>query len=561
MKKSILNLLFILILSGCAKKGFPPGGLEDKFPPEIVETKPLVGALNVDPKSKIEVKFNEWVKPESVLDAVYISPFPGDKVKIKVSGKKLKIKLPDPMLPNRTYVITLGTAIRDYRNNALKETFTLAFSTGPVLDQGEIEGQVFSDMPTRGLSIWAYQMEKGQDPNPTENSPDYASQCNEAGAFRMTHLSPGRYRLLAVRDRMADRLYNPVEDEFGVSFKDVLLDTAAHQTANEVFFRITVGDTIGPALDRAGAVTPHQVMLQFNEPVRVHPDSTRWASIVAVEDRTDTIRIRGWYTDPLGDRRMVLHTDSMPLSREYEAAVHHIQDQKGFPVDPEYRMYPFMSPEMPDTAQPLIMQMAPASGSEDMPLDQEVRIAFNEMMDTSLAPSLTLTDTSNAPVPGLVEWDTPSSIRFVPFERWKSEQIVCAHLLSESFSDLSGNTLPDSLWSFTILNQDTLASISGMISDPETTATGPIYVTTTQLGEPPTQKTVRLEEPGAYQVRELLPGLYRIEAYRDEDRNGKYTHGSPWPYRAAERFRVLPDTIKLRARWPNEGNDFGLPVR
>ncbi|NQT26050.1 hypothetical protein HQ585_11885, partial [candidate division KSB1 bacterium] len=58
-----------------------------------------------------------------------------------------------------------------------------------------------------------------------------------------------------------------------------------------------------------------------------------------------------------------------------------------------------------------------------------------------------------------------------------------------------------------------------------------------------------------------LPGLYQLEAYRDEDQDGKYTHGLPWPYHVSERFAVLQDTVKLRVRWPNEGNNFSLPAR
>ncbi|NQT26792.1 Ig-like domain-containing protein, partial [candidate division KSB1 bacterium] len=519
MKKSISILFLLLIISGCAKKGFPPGGLEDKSPPEIVETKPLVGSLHVDLKSKIEVKFSEWVKPESVMDAVYISPYPGEKVKIKVSGKKLKIKLPESMKVNRTYVITLGTAIKDYRNNALKETFTLAFSTGSVLDQGEIEGQVFSDTPTRGLSIWAYLMEGELDPNPMEASPDYASQCNEAGEFNLTHMAPGQYRLFAIRDRMADRLYTPAEDEFGVSFKDVLLDTLQHLQASDVLFRMTVEDTIGPALERAGAITPQQVVLQFNEPIVLNPDSTDWVSITAVENPTDTLQVQGFYVDPIGDRRVVLRTDSMKLSTDYEAIVHHIEDKTGFSIDPEYRVYSFTSPESADTTRPFIMQVVPEPFSADIPLDQNIRILFNEIMEPSITPQLAVTDTSNMPVFGLTEWETPSSIRFQSFERWRSKQTFCLHLLSEGFTDLAGNPLPDSLWSFQALNQDTLTSISGAISDPDSTAIGPIFVTATQQGELPIKKTVRLEEPGPYHVKELLPGLYQLKAYRDEDQD------------------------------------------
>lgn len=558
MKKNT-PILLIMLLTGCAKKGFPPGGPEDRKPPQVVETTPPVGALNVNPETRIEIRFDEWVKPESVRDAVYISPYPGEDVKIKVSGKTVKIRLPAPLKPDRTTVVTLGTAIRDYRNNALKESFTLAFSTGPVLDICEIAGRVFTDKPAQGLSVRVYRMEDGEDPNPIRIPPDYASQCTESGEFRLTHLAPGRYRMFAVRDRAADRLYDPVEDEYGVTFKDVLLDTLDRVRAGGMLFRMTVEDTIGPALIRAGAVTPRQVTLQFDEPVALPPDSVVRVSIIRAEDRTDTLAVRGMFIDPVSDRRVAVQTDPMVLSTEYEAVVHAMSDKYGHPIDTENRTYTFYSPESPDTARPFVARIEPDPYASGVRLDQILRIYFSESLDTSRSARLVVADTANVPVPGRPVWDTPASVRFLSFEPWGSEQILCVHLFSEGFADPAGNALPDSIWSFRALNRDTLASISGAVTDPDTQAAGPVFVSAVYLGENPARTTLRLDAPGPYRIPELLPGLYRIEAFRDEDGGGAYSYGHPWPYKAAERFAVLRDTVKLRTNWPNEGNDLSLP--
>jgi hypothetical protein len=68
-----------------------------------------------------------------------------------------------------------------------------------------------------------------------------------------------------------------------------------------------------------------------------------------------------------------------------------------------------------------------------------------------------------------------------------------------------------------------------------------------------------IESPGPYILSYMLPGDYFLQAFRDKDGNGRYTYGNVKPYMPAERFVQLPDTIRTRSRWPNEGNDLRLP--
>ena len=61
------------------------------------------------------------------------------------------------------------------------------------------------------------------------------------------------------------------------------------------------------------------------------------------------------------------------------------------------------------------------------------------------------------------------------------------------------------------------------------------------------------------QTATLLPGHYFLDCFRDSDGNGRYSYGHTFPFVPAERFAVYPDTVVLRSRWPNEGNDIILP--
>ena len=125
MKNHIAIPILLLAFVGCAKQAFPPGGPADKTPPQVIETFPDAGATEVDRNVEILIRFDERIQARSAADAIFISPYPGENVKMKLSGNAVKIKFPEPLMPNRTYVITLGTAIQDLRNNALKESYTL----------------------------------------------------------------------------------------------------------------------------------------------------------------------------------------------------------------------------------------------------------------------------------------------------------------------------------------------------------------------------------------------------------------------------------------------------
>ena len=62
-----------------------------------------------------------------------------------------------------------------------------------------------------------------------------------------------------------------------------------------------------------------------------------------------------------------------------------------------------------------------------------------------------------------------------------------------------------------------------------------------------------------YYLKDVLPGLYLLESFRDWDGDGRYSLGRPFPFKPSERFVVYQDTVRVRSRWPNEGNDIILP--
>ncbi|MBN1782346.1 Ig-like domain-containing protein [bacterium] len=566
-----------LFLLSCAKEGFPPGGPADKSPPEVVRTLPEMGAVRVDPGTQVELWFSEGVKPVTGKDAVFISPNPGGRIRLKWSSKKLRIRFPEPLQINRTYVVTLGTGIRDYRNNPMVRSYSLAFSTGDSLDQGCIFGSVMGTAQTAGIGIWAYMLEDisgaapesdsltiGPDsvpigPDPRRVEPDYIVQCGEEGTFSFSHISAGRYRLFAVRDRLSDRLYKPAEDEIGLTWTDVDLGAFPGLRAGPFLFRMTREDTLAPRIVRIRAPDNRLITVLFNEPVR-SPEPARFLVHVLDGDSIpgDPLRLMTVCQDSSERNRFDLLMETAMDSSAYDLVVQGIQDDSGHDIEPSGSRMQFEGCAWPDTAPPVLLKSRPAHRDRRADVSQGLMLFFSEAMDTlGWRRHVMLRDTSDRGIPLSLQQLNPRRLVLLPKQPLENQAAYCLDIDS-LWTDMAGNALLDTAIHFITLNRDTLSEVQGSVSDPDSTAGGPVIVSVRQAGAGPRSDIV-LSEAGPFRIRDLYPGLYTVWCFRDTDMNGVYSHGSPYPYRPAERFCVFSDTINVRSRWTNTGNDLTLP--
>jgi uncharacterized protein (DUF2141 family) len=128
--------------------------------------------------------------------------------------------------------------------------------------------------------------------------------------------------------------------------------------------------------------------------------------------------------------------------------------------------------------------------------------------------------------------------------------------------DIFGNSIADSVFQKHVVtvNPDTFTAIMGSIQDRDTTAQGPFVLRAVSVKNRDRVWLYEItEDDNDYAFRDIMPGQYIIDVYRDEDENGRFSRGEPFPFQPAERFTVYPDTIEVRARWPNEGNNIQFP--
>ena len=575
----------LVILSACARQAPPPGGPEDRTPPRMLAATPEQNATRVPVSTRPQFTFSEKIDRVSFEGAFFVSPpVQGEKkIRFRWRGKQVEVIFPDSLYAPRTYVITIGTDVRDLHGNRLASAFSLAFSTGDSIDAGEIRGKIFHDKPA-GVLIMAYVLSPAHEPNPAVDFADYLTQVGEQGDFSLSHLNDGKYRIFALDDRSSDRLYNHGEEPIGVASQDIVL-APAHRAHRNLNLRLALADTIQPRLISVTATDQAHLELNFDE--ETAPVDSIWRRHLRLAGVTgDSLKILAAISHPLNARQIHLLTSQQQVTT-YKVFAAQIVDAAGNQLDSLSRQTEFTGNAKPDTSRPRLVKLTPADSSRNVAVTATVEMIFSEIMVnasalvdisqrlTSHSRPLAVQDSSGKPVKGKGKWLNPFQFRFQPDALLKSRAKYAVKILSDSTFDASGNALFDTLNQITFwtMNADTLTAISGTIVEAQPDATGTVHLTLKQVGaytsstlgsapaaaRPGPEYSMILPAPGPYRFDHILPGLYQLRGFRDANKNGRYDFGAAFPFVPAERFVVWPDTMKVRSRWPNEGNDFVLP--
>lgn len=538
----------MLLLFQCAVRRAPEGGPPDKTPPELRTTFPNPDSTNVKDLEYIELKFNENLDRSSVRNQMWMLPEPpgGFEVEWK-NSKTLRVKLKDSLETNRTYLLTLGTEVKDQRGNTLEKPVLLPFSTGETIDTGEIKGKLYASQPENTF-IYAYDLEEDySDSTIFKRKPAYYTQVSKTGEFTMSYLRFGRYRVFALSDQNRNGLYDRGIDLIGLARGDVTLDSL-HNAVSGVDLTLLSEDLEPPVFVRASKIHAHQFRLNFSEPVRVDKPLQ-----ITVQDSAsgDTLKVYGSAPEADDKTRVVVYTAAQSEIRYLGEVVGGVQDTSGNKLDTVN--FAFTGSTKEDTVTARLIKQDPRVGAVKQPFDLEIMLETSQPLDTStLSSAIKLTDKDSALVVG--NWkDTGGT-----FPRYKPEPPLQRdgeyQLLIETakLKSYRGVVLEDTtiVIPFKTFKHEELGEISGTISMP-----GDSSAILLDLVPFSSQKRSRhVVEPSKPYLLENIPeGKYRLVLRVDENGNGKWDGGKSLPFEFAEPFLFHPDTIKVRKRWTTEG--------
>jgi hypothetical protein len=241
MRKNILYsvllfLFFTIFIYGCANQLPPSGGEDDISPPRVLKIEPKPNSLNYSGNT-VEIEFDKYVDRRSFKEALFISPKPPGELSYNWSGKKVEIEFPKNLLKNKTYTFVIGKGLKDIRNNSLNAPIQFAFSTGSFIDNGKIEGKVYTQK-SDNVMIFAYINRDKDDSliDPHKKFPDFFTQVNESSKFYFNHLPTGKLRLFAIKDNNKNLLFDIGADEVSILNSDIIIgDTTIRYNANFLF--------------------------------------------------------------------------------------------------------------------------------------------------------------------------------------------------------------------------------------------------------------------------------------------------------------------------------------
>lgn len=574
----LLALCLLLALSvsitGCAKEGFPPGGPEDTEAPEVVGMFPEPGSVEVDRGQPIVFRFSEAMNKRSVENALFFTPDIGPTLWPSWHGEELRLRPRVPLRENTTIVVTLGADAADMRRNRLGRSVTLAFSTGPTLDQGAISGRVFQQgEPVGGAWVWLYPSEGEREavvgaPDPARAAseedpvyPLYVKQADDDGSFSFTNLARDTYRLFAFRDADGRLPYDPDTDLLAVPTTDLEI-----ARARDRWQRVQVGvaprDTIGPLIRSVRAPDLRHLRVRFSEPPASRPMPR--ILLEPAEQAPAPEVLRGYF--PLqAPGSMVLLVSGLVEEASYRARLLYAADGLGNPHREASRPVTFTAPAREDTTRPRVVSFTPPDSSRSLNTRSVMQLTFSTEIDTAALQPWSL----QGPGEVVLErtWLDPLNVELRPRGAVEVDAWYALEIPAEGLVSWTGQTGPEEPVRITWRGAPLpgtgwlMITVEGEPLDGE--GSYRLVLEGVETGTPPRTLLVR-EGPGRFESPELPVGPYMLWGWYDVDGDGEWDAGSVDPFRPSEVMSAVADSLYVNDSFYSEVDTplyLGLPLR
>ena len=284
MLKRALGVGCWVLVASCAQSGDPPGGPPDQTPPHVLRIEPESGSVLTAAPSEVNIWFDEVIaerttgQPPDIGGAVILSPS-SEPDRVTWRRDRISVRPKRGFKPGLIYRIELLPVINDLRNNHMRGSRTIVFSTGPEIPHGTLTGTVVdwvAGRPAARALIEAVLM---------PDSLVYRSLADSGGVFRMEQMPAGHYRVYGVVDQNNDRRRAPRE-----MFDSAGVDVDTTGTPMELF--AFAHDTTGPRIRQVEVADSNTLKITFDRALdpTLELDSSR-VSVAPLEDSTASLAI------------------------------------------------------------------------------------------------------------------------------------------------------------------------------------------------------------------------------------------------------------------------------
>lgn len=243
MKNFFAFLLITLLLHSCARVGSPIGGEKDTLAPKFLHSNIDTTRVNVSTKTKeLRLDFDEYVSLKDVTKNLIISPPIKSIKKIlpsSIPNKFVLIQWEDTLQANTTYNFNFGNSIVDNNESNPLRYFNFAFSTGPVLDDMYISGEVTDGYSIKKTSSTGNKLVVGlyklSDSINYREKPYYIAKVDDDGYYELNYLAPGKYKILAFDDENGNSVFDSGNEKIGFKKDSVVVEKSISGLNLKVF--------------------------------------------------------------------------------------------------------------------------------------------------------------------------------------------------------------------------------------------------------------------------------------------------------------------------------------
>ena len=598
LRVAVALLFAPALLTRCASMMTPSGGPRDTLPPVIVRMtpdnfrtdRPLTG------HEKIYIEFNEFVQLKDQQKEFFTSPQMKKKPTLTVRGKGIVIQLRDTLLPNTTYALDFGSALRDNNEGNPLHSMRYVFSTGPEVDSMMLSGYTADAYKADSVSktfIWFFPADSvgeigDRDSTLFKHKPAVIARAENNGIFIAQHLKPVPYRVYAVKDTNDNQLYEPGTDQVG--FLDGLYNPAEMpdfavwydslrryvSAEPQLYFRMFTDRAFRrQTLVQSERPRQHQAMLYFSA---AHPqiDSIRFDGIpddgFIIDPQTvgrDTLAL--WFTVPSAelpdtirgsvvyykhDSVNVLQRVSEPLKLPWRFIETKEQEREREKRERERRKAEAAGEEWTEPKQPNPFAFKlPLSGEVNPENHLAVDFEYPLARVDSAALLLTVTrpDNSIEDLPVRLVRDTALLRRWYFRAPWRAEGKHTLTIPAGAITDIAGFSNDSIVGKYTVLLPEKHASVHIDVRGRDSMR----YIIQLLNGNGALKQERRNVVSGPVEFNYVAPGEIKFRIIEDTNGNGRWDTGDVVLRRQPERAEMFVDdsgreTFSTKANWEIE---------
>lgn len=527
----ILLAVLWIVLYSCATPQPPIGGEKDIIPPRIDTPRSTVNYQVNFKKQPIELVFNEWIQqPQDVAKQVVVSPpirYMSSLLKLK--GKTLVVEFDDRevLQDNVTYTINFGEAIKDLSEGNPAKDLRFVFSTGPILDSMNMQGEVrdfITQKPLENILVMVYS--NLNDSIVKKERPLYFGKTNKEGLFSIKNMREGEFKVFALEDANQPYLYDAASEK--IAFIDSLVRTTV-DTNSRVSLRI-FSEQPSLRLLNTDAKRYGLVNLQFNQP----PKNVQIAAVTpGVQVRTEVIRdtLKVWYAGQISGANWALDVRS-------DSTFADTLSVKTF------------APETYLRTAKLTLQNADLKEFQRQHPDKPLILTFNHPLSSFDISKLILVEDSVRQVsPSMIEIDSTNSRRLIVQYRWAEAQNYQLRFVPGAVRDIYALGFRDTVrYNVEALPRKSYGNMDLKITNLDSTRHYVMELTMGETTEPVHKELISGKSNTRFLYKVLEPGKYKIRLIEDQNRNGEWDTGNYFKHLQPEplHIRELDD---LRANW------------